>query len=634
MILTNSKRYKEKYKPPASVKDTLPPAAVFQLLIHGCYLDKRVEDAINLYFEIASKNASPLSDLEKVVNIDKFNHERMINYLLKTIALSNKITNLLILKILWENYIFINTKTSSSELLYFAAYLNILLNTGQVEMALEMFKKSVNVLKARERDSDNLLNNFPTIRLLDLLASDNNCEEIYNILCLVNSVDTLEPSKWFSYLSTGLRMNHYNLVKLIYYNVIMKGYQEGLITTENALFDAADPTMAESGSKNVILNSITDELIMQILHTFSLNGDVSLSLTLIESHYIHKAMKGERALTKELCVCIIEAYCYNPDLKDEWDDSTTKLLNPEIDHSVERVLDVLDGFMKKLEREGKELISYKDICDCMSFKFRNYKVFDINVNELKRLTEAKNIERLKVSNENLESSLQGNVLANLDILTTFVIRHIEYLQYIQSSQLTISLFINCVLNHANLYQNLSGIIRILTNLHKLNSNMMSEWLDNDLINIILNSASKSSAAKLISFELYKFLLSSGEKISRKQYNSLVSSILRDDIHECLQFYLYHYLQDHGVIDRIMFELLKDIPYAAINMNEKTKAMLSMVKARKELTQDEVENYWIQNDLCKDIPLHISGKHVPELNRKYYKQIDLRDVKYLKYILAN
>ncbi|CAH2353345.1 hypothetical protein CLIB1423_10S02872 [[Candida] railenensis] len=634
------------------------PPSIYQLLIRACYKEKRVGDAVDLYIKVASMNsvvsgasapapapASSSSSVEKVVHIDKFNHERIINYLLKAISHSNDFIDLFKLKVLWENFIYINTKAPNTELLYFASFINILLNTGQIEMALDKFKLSYNSLSMDDSHSnDSILKVFPTIRILDQLSADGNFDEMYNILQMIlgeeGNYEVVPLDHWFVYLSNGLSKNHYNLVKLIYDTVIMGGYEEGEITTESALFSPSHELM--STDKFLIMNSLTDELTLQILHTFSSNGDVPSTLSLIESHFIHKKLKGERALTRELCVCIVKAYCFSDELQENWPEVTldNQVTPSPIDHSVERVLDVLDEFIRKLEKEEKGKISYKDISDCMSFKFKNFKILDSKI-EAKRTGIAKSsketdfVDNEKLSNPNIESSAQGNVLANLDTLTLFVLNHIQHLQDKRASISTIKLFVNCLLNHVNLYQNLSGVVRVLTTLHKQNSRLLDEWLDSDSIDIILNATSKSSAGKYISYELFKHLRKRQTLISSQQYVWLTNSILRDDFHECLQFYLFNYLKDCGVVDNKMLLLLRQLPPAAVNMNDKTKSLVGFMEtnANRPVEADVVNDFWRVNELKETFPEHISGKAVPELGRKYHKYIDVRDVEYVKYIFG-
>lgn len=628
------------------------PPSVYQLLIRACYKEKRVGDAIDLYIKVASLNsavssvpAPSSSPVEKIVHIDKFNHERIINYLLKTISHSNDFTDLFKLKVLWENFIYINTKAPNTELLYFASYVNILLNTGQIEMALDKFKLSYNSLLMDDSHSnDSILKVFPTIRILDQLSADGNFDELYNVLQMIlgeeGNYQVIPLNHWFAYLSNALSKNHYSLVKFIYDTVIMGGYEEGEITTESALFSPSPELM--STEKFLVMNSLTDELTLQILHTLSLNGDVALTLSLIESHFIHKKLRGERALTRELYVCIVKAYCFSDELQETWPEVAldNQITSPPIDHSVERVLDVLDEFIRKLEKEGKGTISYRDISDCMSFKFKNFRILDSKI-EAKKIGIAKSheekgiTEKEKLSNANIESSAQGNVLANLDTLTPFVHNHIQYLQDKKASANTIKLFVNCLLNHVNLYQNLSGVVRVLTTLHKQNSRLLDEWLDSDLIDIILNATSKSSAGKYISYELFKHLQKGQKAISSQQYIWLTNSILRDDFHECLQFYLFNYLKDCPVVDDNMLHLLRELPPAAVNMNDKTKSLVDFVEtnANRAVEADVVNDFWRANELKETFPEYISGKAVPELGRKYHKYIDVRDVEYVKYIFG-
>lgn len=624
----------------------------------------KLEEAIEAYMSIVDDaGISSTNDLEKIVNIPLEEHEAMIYQILRNYQHCTEIPKLFVLKLLWENYFSANTSSPNIELLYFSAYIHTMLNTGQVEAAQDLFKSTFTALTdgndVNNHSMFDVLSTLPTIRLLDLLAADKHCDGLVKWLEIIHEVEDKveDPSKklikyhhWLSYLNVGLSVSHYSLVRYIYDTIIMQGYEDAEITTENILFP--DHTSIESTAKNTILDSINDETTLQILYTLALHGDVALTLTLIESHYIHKRMKGEKALTKELCVCIIESYCSSPDLH-EWDSNSPASSTTNKDHSVELVLDVLDGFMKKLSKEGKDKITYRDITEFMSQKFNNYNVYDSKVEahqQQRQLQEAQRVLesevhtlKSKLQNVNIESSKQGNILANLNILSTFVVEHINYLQTEKNASTeTITLFLNCVLNHVNKFQNLSGIIRVLTSVHKVNPNLVSEWLDDDLMNIILNAASKSSGAKMISFQLFKYLKNNSGKISHERYIWLISSIIRDDFHDSFQFYMYNYLLEHeGIMHPRMQELILNIPQLAIDTNVKTQQLIKFIsnpdnckvtydESIKGVKSSQIEEIWASWELCKDYPV-ISGRPLPELNRKYYKSVDTRDLTYIKYL---
>lgn len=604
------------------VRSPTTTLGALQLLMRGCAMDARTDDAIALFGTVAARGP-PTRETMSI-------HSEIYYHLFKAFCASRDFLSLIPLSRVWAQIAPTVTAAAPPELWYFSAHINVLINTGQVELALETFQQAFRELQKDHAPSDVLVT-LPTVRLLDLLAADKNCADLFAVLelLIVHLGAHLTPGNWFllpyanwlTYLSVGLAHNSYALVKLVYDNIIMRGYQDAAITAENVIFDS-------SQVQNVLLNSVTDELIILVLHTLALHGDVALTLALIESHFLHKRMKGEQTLTKELCVYILESYCFSPDLLTGWDEA-----QPDSrDHSVEKVLDVLGQLMSRLERSRKTTIHYTDISDCMSFKFRNLKVPETPTPRNAATAEADSLPP-KTSNPNVSTSPKGNVLANMTTLTRFVVSHIEYLMREQSLAQTITLFVNCVLNHVNLYQNLSGVIRVLTNLQQLNEKMKDEWLDADLINIILNAASKSSAAKYVAFELYNFLRATNTIPTSDQYLWLTNSVLRDDFYECLQFFVFHALMDHQVVDPRLVALLNDLPEAAILADEKTAKLCQFLRALPLRTKDEVDRYWTECNLCKTQP-HISGKPVPEVGRKYYKQIDLRDVKYLRFILNN
>ncbi|CUM53495.1 unnamed protein product [Debaryomyces tyrocola] len=649
-----------------------PSNKLYILLLKVCYLINKPEAtslATRLYYEVMI-----LHEFEKrEQKITQDVHNGLAYFLLVSFQCCNDFTELITLKLLWENYIINKVDKPIYELLYHSAYINTFLNTTQNQIAIDHFEKTFEELTQLDTvgnyhqfDRYDLLLNLPTIRILDIMASNKDCERLQKWLLIIHDEQQiklknesndckiiLNENNWLRYLNVGLINNSYDLVKGIYDNFIMSGFSDG-ISTEDVLF-RKDPTISSSISGNVVLDSINDETIFQILHTFAINGDVNLTLALIESHYIHKTMKGEKALTKDLCLKIIESYCYHPDLQNNWNEEEIIISKKSNDESVRRVLDVLNSFVVKFDTDKNNNISYRDITDAMSFKFVNYKVYDKNIRKARhkefeiseKIRNPDDIDKVpglprKISNKNIESSFQGNILANLETLSRFIVDHLEYLREKNYSKSTIILFINCILNHTNLYQNFSGTVKTLSTIHKVYPNMVTDYLNDDLINIILNSLANSNSAKISSFLLFKYFHNK-KKVTHDHYRCFISAILRGNFHDCLQFFLYNYLVDYGgIIDSKIMQMLQDLPSEVIQSSASTSALLPFIKDKTKIKSNqqvsnypvislhEINDFWKLKKLCYQEP-YVGDANSIEFKRMYNHSFDVRDAHYLSYI---
>ncbi|CUM50544.1 uncharacterized protein AC631_04644 [Debaryomyces fabryi] len=650
----------------------IPPSyKLYILLLKVCKLTNKPEStslATRLYYEAMKLHESKKQGYKLTQDI----HNGLAYFLLGSFQCCQDFTELITLKMLWENYIITNVDKPIYELLYHSAYINTFLNTSQTQAAIYHFEKAfkeltqVDVVENYHQFTKyDVLLTLPTIRILDIMASNKDFQKLQEWLLIVNDEQhykltdesddckiILNDYNWLKYLNVGLLNNNYDLVKTVYDNFIMSGYDEG-ISTEDVLF-RKDPTIS-SAYGNVILNSVNDKTIFQILHTFAINGDVNLTLALIESHYIHKTMKGEKALTKDLCLKIIESYCYHPDLQNNWSEDEIGLSKKPNDESVKRVLDVLNGFVMKFDSDKDNSISYRDITDAMSFKFLNYKVYDKNIRKAKhkeleiseKIRNPEDIDKIpglprKISNRNIESSFQGNVLANLETLSGFILDHLEYLREKSYSDSTIILFINCILNHTNLYQNFSGTVKALSTICKMFPNSVSDYLNDDLMNIILNSLANSNSAKISSLILFKYLHNK-KRVTHNHYRCFISAILRGDFHDCLQFFLYNYLLDYGgVIDSRIQQMLQDLPSDITHSSASTSSLLTFItdKAKIKLSDkslnyqvispEEVDQFWKLNKIRHEEPF-VGDKNIPHFKRVYNHYFDVRDANYLTYI---
>ncbi|CUM62741.1 uncharacterized protein PRCAT00000298001 [Priceomyces carsonii] len=605
-----------------------PTPNIYLLLLKACYLTRKpelVNVALSLYCEATSLDICP--DESRALTY----------YLLMSFQTCHDFTNLIILKDLWNNRIPNEAKDLHTIFRYHSAHLNTFLNTFQNQRAQEYFEDILMEMKNLQLSNHKeleILKTIPILRFLDVLASNKDCESLATWIQKIldhgsnTTSSIIRQSDWDKYLSTGLSQNNYKLVKLIYKTYLMKDYQNSSITTEQALFEKLE-------SPNSFFKSITDEEVFQILHTLATNGDVNLTLSLIESHFIHKKLKGERALTNELRVKIIESYCYHNDYAN--DNIYQDYYN---DESIKRILDVLNDL---LARDKLSLLSFKEIGECMSFKFQNYKVYKESLKKSNmpgnsltfNISDADIPE--KSSNANIESSPTGNILANIKILTDFIEYHIKYLTLHKNFEReTITLFINCVLNHVNLHQNFSGLIRVLLLLHNENPQFVSEWLDDDLLDIISNSLINSPGAKLCSVRFFVLLKSLGKQ-THYRYANFLSAIMKGSVHDFLQFYMYHYFHDfHGYIAPEVRKVLDHIPPEIVVEDKKTIELIdfykSLPKNRASLTKDEIEDLWSKHAFTKSEGI-LTKEDESNFKRKYIRSVDLRDAEYLNYILG-
>lgn len=541
---------------------------------------------------------------------------------------SNHFIDLLTLNMLWKNH-FSALEDSGLETEYHTTYYQILLNTDQIIGAAEYLHYMLEL-------DEIYLNQVPSF--LDKLALANDCDGLCKWLVQITSrtkSNTLVSQlKWLQYLQIGLISNHYPLVKTVYDHFIMKGFKNSSISTEEVI-------LQDINSKNSIFNTITDDTILHILHTFSTNGDVNLTLSLIESHFLHKSLKGEKALTKELSIKIIESYCYHGNLQ-VWEGS--EHTKSDKDQSVLRVLDVLNGFVSKALLDNGKVLSYKDITSSMSVKLFNYRAYDRNIeqsdqrkaNIAELITNAPenqfegNILPRKLSNTNIQSSKYGNILSNLEILHAFIVDSVTYSMKKEHHPQTITLFVNCVLNHLNLHQNFSAIVSVMLSLHQINSNFVYDWFNHELYDIILNSIASSSSAKKCSVLIYSYMKDTGIPITPKHYAWLVSAQLRGYIHDGLQFFIYHALLDHKYVDHSVIELLEQIPTKEIGLNSGTENLLKRLKRDEPFDLNEFEQFWTKNRLNKDV----QQEKPSTFNRIYYEKYDIRDMGYLKFIFRS
>lgn len=519
------------------------------------------------------------------------------------------------LKFLYHTYIHRYCSMENLDLIYIQAYVNSLINAKLHDQAIELFEQAV----ASLTPSSSIFQTLPSKRILDLMCLNHDFDRLARWLHLMQETNyTLPEQTWLKYLNLGLENSNYQVVKLIYDDFIMEGLDEG-ITRKDAVIS--------TGITERILSLITDEEINAILHVFSINGDVDLTLQLIESHFIHKSLTGEKALTNDLCVNVVASYCYH-----------RRVLGEGEDDSLKRILDVINGFILHLPGP-LNAITYQDLTSSFSYKFNNFHILDENVVEASRtrnmisnsiLNQEENLLRQKpvlprkITNVNIHSSNQGNVLANLQILRRVLEDHITYIIEKNYTIETIRIFINCVLNHVSLYQNFSGIVLVLTTLKYLNKDMVHQWLDNDSLLIISHSLSTSVGSKLTSLEVFKHLKKS-KSLDHKTYLYLIEAADRgNDFHSLLEFYIYNYLR---AFDGDTSPKLVDM----VKSTGRHEALLQFIQTRP--ANEAVDRFWTDQGLNSEEPV-VTNDDSQFARRKYNYYIDVRDAESLKHVFSD
>ncbi|KAK6200367.1 mitochondrial splicing apparatus component-domain-containing protein [Scheffersomyces amazonensis] len=585
-----------------------------------------ITNAIYIYLEAMSHYkldshnlVQPLTSTEKYL---------LTRDLLKVLSKSNDFTTVYILNTIWKIFLREVSKKDDLKVLYHATYLGIMLNSGQNELAVKYFED----LLLNEPDINT--NVLPISTILDKLIQDKDSDTLVTIIrMLIDHNIIVEDIQWIQILEQAVNANDYELVLLVYDSFVMRGFKDSKISIEDAIFQ-------DLKSKDSGLNKINDQLIHQMLHTLSSNGDVQSTLSLIESHYLHKTAKGERALSKDLCLIIIDSYC-------NYDDNDNEIDLDIEDNNVKQVLNVLNGLVEKLQKDStNEALTYRDICSSLSIRFWKYYTYDEHINKasIKRQEIEESIRNSeygqsyiprKVSNENISRSKYGNMLSNMSILNNFIHIHINYMvSQPEFNKQTITLFINCLLEHINIYQNFTAITKVLQTLYHLNSNYIVEWLDNDSFEIILNSLAECSAGKQCSVVLFNYFKNNNIPLHHHHYAALISANLRGNVHNGLQYFLYHYLKDYGIHTNMLksVESIKE----EIIANSATAKLLNYIESnpRTVPSVEELDDFWINNNLCLD-PTRIGKEEEENIklkNRKYYRDFDVRDSEVLVNVL--
>lgn len=568
---------------------------------------------------------------EKMHIFKDYQYEQLARDVLSGLAHSEDVADLFTLRMIYQNYITETVSNSKFELYYLRTHLSILLNTGQEERAFELFEQAYNTLSHSTTKTE-ILRILPAKQLLRVMAARGESELLCKWIKAILA-DTLDPdTRFFSnlellkLLGSGLEANNYDLVKTIYDEMQLSGDSE----------DSLAPLLSLSA----------DSAVYQMLHVFAMNGDVNLTLQLIEAYFMKKHMKGESALTKELCVLIITAYCYNNDPNSNWDEKEMFQTKKSQDDSLKLVIDIINEMNSKfLRRNDPKNVTYRDITTAFSFKLMNYKAYDANIE--RAVTKAESISKRilnlgeetvpevrprKISNTNIQVSKYGNILKNLDVLADFVAEHVGYIVEKKYFPETMNLFINCVLSHINTHQNFSGIVRMLMAAKAVDPINFSSWIDRDLLDIMLNSMSKSRASKKCSLELFKYLQNSPTySLTHADYHCLISaSLLGEENHRLVEFYLYRYLKDMGHVRRCTIELLQKL-----SQDKWLAALVQLLQSSSNTGAvtpiDIVDLVWTKEGLnSAECPTDLEEDN--ESEHSSYFAIDNRDAKFLKYVL--
>lgn len=369
-------------------------------------------------------------------------------------------------------------------------------------------------------------------------------EKMFEAACRAQDCDTLvhmahkyplffNEHRWLQSLSLGLACNHYKLVKFVYTHIVMANV--GRITPEDVLFHGL-----EELNRNKVFASVTQDTLRAILHTLASHGDVNTALDLVELHYVHKDLRGERALTKELCLELFSAYSHS--------DAT----------DIVALLSVLQGFTESFE------FSYRDISEPLSIKLLSH------TDPSKETTH----------NDNLRLSSQGNPLKDTTTLKEVLAALLEAAAHQDISKQVLQVFVSGVLNHLTKYQSATSCVHALEVIHNHDPSL---WLTRELVDILFQSISTSVCAKRLGLELFKYLQPRGLLID-DNYISLIATSYRGNANNQLaQFLSYAYLKTPHT-KRLTFGDEKIVAFA------KTKP-----------SNASVDRFWKQNALCFEEP---------------------------------
>lgn len=528
-------------------------------------------------------------------------------------------TVLLPLKMVQEGLIVTRLPETEYEVKYIGATLNILLNTDQLLSAVQTYENAVSLFTSvAERNL--LFDLLPIQRLHDAMLHLRDCSNLARLLHAHRERRREIPVKfWSEALSLGIALNDYDLVKVIYSDVIMDGIGDEL-SLDDVLFKNKVQRLQ---GQSMIFASLSNTALSGILRTLASHGDVRLVVNLIEWHHIHKTMKGESALTKSLCLDIIQSYCYHQE------DSREPPNKSEEDTSVQRVIDVLESFVSKQQ----QTFTYTDVSESFSRRFNAYRHYDQNVADAsaKQSAIAEDIilnqhpedegegTPLKITRKD-PFSPSGSVLKNRDILRQFICSHVEYILKNNYHATTLHLFVASVLHHVQKYQNASGVVAVLAALRTVNDNFVDQWLTSQLLDIITFSLSNSPASSITGYKLYGYLKDGGCKFTLSNMENFINSSLRGPkFNSLLEFYSYETLKLGFKVRDLVIQRIKSFSH----LNRQGELLLEILEG--DITSNEVEKLWDEHGFTRNVE---NLENMYEDNYSHYLEMDLRDAGYV------
>lgn len=533
---------------------------------------------------------------------------------------SSDFTQLVPLRILFDSLL-LRVIEDHVEFRYLGTVISVLLNSNQYLGATEHFQLSLKSYPSWDQHKK-LYSNLPITKLIDAMCAAEDCHSLMVLLRGASrDPSIIKLQDWLKSLSSGLLLNDYRLVKLIY-DVIITNNIDGKITVDDVIFDNK---LNRLEKQNTIFGSLSDSTISEILRTFASHGDVTLCMSLIELHYVHKTLKGKKSLSKEIFIDIVRAYCFH-------ESGDSPIMQGESDDSVKNVIDVMHNFLDM--QNGQ--FTYRDVSDAFLQKMYTFRVFDKNVEDsahrenikLQRIQDSLEDETVlprKTLSAQVTSSKQGNVFMNTDILKGFVQDHSMYILDKGYGEATMSLFLNCVLDYVQKFQNFSGAITILEAVHELNKLYASEWLNTDLYDLLSRCLATSSAAMAVGFKLYLHLKGKNYVFTPKVMENYIYSSLRNpEETSLLEFYVHEYLSlTNGSCSTLLSLRLSDIA----SKSESFRQVAEFLANLRGL-EDWREAWASKSFVCK------ASQVLPEyIINSRYSEIDLRDLIRLDRIIA-
>ncbi|CAN3367856.1 hypothetical protein DICA4_F09802 [Diutina catenulata] len=572
--LVRDKKYRQVWQHAAKLRATpgfVPDPDTYHTLLQACHHDRSgrmCDTAVNLYYEALHQ---PQLERQPVPPLSVADRDRLTSALVDAMRHTRDPVDPEVVAQMVDSG---HARVVS---------LHQMLNTGQNERAVELF-------------NEHPIDDIPAIaRFLSMLVDTTNLDELAVQLARVVAThpEAVAPELWQRATVAAIDACHYQLIRICYHEHVMRGAPVDP-SPERALF-TPDPT-----------TEVTDDMLVAILHCLAMHGDVAATSALVETHFIHKKLRGRKGLSTELMVQIIDSYCYHDNPGD-----------------FSQVWEVAALFLEVAP------ITYRDVSVAVSHKIARYQgIVDHNVEATRRnRARADHFKRndpenpvvpfKRASSKNMTSA-QGNVMSNFSVLEPFVV---EQIRFTQANPKLTTLAINCILNHVNLYQNFSGVVRVLVALKRVSSSFL-QWLDDDSYDIIYTCLS-NSANKQAGVALLRWL----SPRSEYHYRCLVSTSLRGYIHPGVQYYLHEYLRHHEPHPKLV-SLLATVPHEVVSEEPRTDNLWHQISTGKAPEQGW-EAFWDENGLNKD-PANVDQRGKTTFNRKYYRQYDERDARFLEY----